>query len=89
MVVVVELGGKGGEPAAVREAPGSHSKLQAEGTDKAAGHSSGQMKAVKLTGGAQASHPDGSLGLGGGGVGRWGACARACAGLHTCTCTRC
>lgn len=66
----------GGEPAAVREAPGSHSKLQAEGTDKAAGHSSGQMKAVKLTGGTQASHPDGSLELGGGGW-WWGTCARA------------
>lgn len=71
----------GCEPAAVREAPGSHSKLQAEGTDKAAGHSSGQMKAVKLTGGTQASYPDGSLELGGGG----GGCARARAGLHTCT----
>lgn len=40
-------------------------EIAGRGTDKAARHSSGQMKAVKLTGGTQASPRDGSRQLGG------------------------
>lgn len=40
-------------------------EIAGRGTDKAASHSSGQMKAVKLTGGAQASPQDGSRRLSG------------------------
>lgn len=39
-------------------------EIAGRGTDKAARHSSGQMKAVKLTGGSQASPRDGSRQLG-------------------------
>lgn len=40
-------------------------EIAGRGTDKAARHSSGQMKAVKLTGGTQALPRDGSRQLGG------------------------
>lgn len=64
---------RGGKTARWRERPklqavwGSREPLEiaGRGTDKAASHSSGQMKAVKLTGGTQASPQDGCRPLSG------------------------